>query len=50
MNFKENGLERTFRTDTALSDRDSGRVMNAEEYEQLEQNARCAEGTGIQPS
>ena len=28
MNFKEDGLERKFRTDTVLSDRDSGRVVN----------------------
>ena len=28
MNFKEDGLERKFRTDTVVSDRDSGRVVN----------------------
>ena len=28
MNFKEDDLERKFRTDTVLSDRDSGRVVN----------------------
>ncbi len=50
MNFKEDGLESKFRTDTVVLDRDSGRVMNTEEYEQLEQNARCAERTGSQPS
>ena len=80
MNFKEDGLESKFRTDTVVSDRDSGRVVNrnfrqiylqfpyftkeldecstlsdklnvcTEEYEQLEQNARCAERTGFQPS
>ena len=27
MNFKEDGLERKFRTDTVLSGRDSGRVV-----------------------
>ena len=50
MNFKEDGLESKFRTDTVILDRDSGRVMNTEEYKQLEQNARCAERTGSQPS
>ena len=28
MNFKEDGLESKFRTDTVVSDRDSGRVVN----------------------
>ena len=30
MNFKEDGLESKFRTDTVVSDRDSGRVVNRE--------------------
>lgn len=50
MNFKEDGLESKFRTDTVVFDGNSGRVMNTEEYEQLEQNARYAERTGFQPS